>query len=217
MRRVIQPSFFITSHFISFPADASPIGPLLEPTLALYCPIGKHFTECVCVLQDLLGVCRGRRVCHRCNCPRASPSYKCRGPCAGCCAVGSRRMGYIWQRSVHAIHLVERSITSSVAANSLQLSRNPLHFSSSSSAGSRPFSADEEDDEPEPSSSYPPQMTFALLGPQAGRSLLSTPSRRNGPASKLQLFFEAIVNTASPDAPPEQNAARPRLVYIRGN
>ncbi|KAJ7109306.1 hypothetical protein C8R44DRAFT_802169 [Mycena epipterygia] len=161
-------------------AYASPIGPLLEPTLALYCPIegGEYVIDATV-----------RELARRTN------------------------------AEVLVLDAVQLAAgewgTFGKAANSLQLSRNPLHFSSSSSPGSRPFSADEEDEEPEPSSSYPPQMTFALLGPQSGRSLLSAPSRRNGPPSKLQLFFEAIVNTASPDAQAEQNVARPRLVYIR--
>jgi hypothetical protein len=112
---------------------------------------------------------------------------------------------------------VAQSITPPVAANSLQLPRNPLHFRATQASNSRPFFPDEEDDDSESSSSSfsPTQMTLTLLNAQSGRSLVTSPSRRTAPPSKIQVFFETVVNTPSPDEQPEQKP-RPRLVYIRG-
>ncbi|KAJ7452486.1 hypothetical protein B0H11DRAFT_1742113 [Mycena galericulata] len=168
-----------TQHRATYP---SPIGPLLEPTLALYCPIegGEYVIDATV-----------RELARRTN------------------------------AEVLVLDAVQLAAGEwgafGKAANSLQLPRNPLHFRSSQPSTSRPFSPDEDDDDLEPSSSSsftPTQMTLTLLGPQPGRSLLATPSRRNGPPSKVKVFFETVVNTSSPDES-EANRARPRLVYIR--
>ncbi|KAJ7709967.1 hypothetical protein B0H17DRAFT_1030021 [Mycena rosella] len=152
---------------------ASPIGPLLEPTLALYCPIegGEYVIDAT--VREL-----------------------------------ARRT----DAEVLVLDAVQLAAGEwgafGKAANSLQLSRNPLHFHS---AHPRPVAPDEEDDDPEPSSApfNPGQLTLTLLSPP-GRSV---PSRRNGPPSKLQLFFEAVVNTSSSEE--QSDRPRPRLVYIR--
>ncbi|KAJ7470702.1 hypothetical protein FB451DRAFT_1352208 [Mycena latifolia] len=168
-----------TQHRAAYP---SPIGPLLEPTLALYCPIegGQYVIDAT--VQELA-------------------------------------------RRTNAEVLVLDAVQLAAgewgafgkAANSLQLSRNPLHFRAASPTGSRPFAPDEDDDQPEPSasSSNPTQMTFAVIGPQSGRSFVAPQLRRNGPPSKPQLFFDAVVNTPSTQEHSEPNRPRPRLVYIR--
>ncbi|KAJ7156035.1 hypothetical protein C8R43DRAFT_998942 [Mycena crocata] len=158
---------------------ASPIGPLLEPTLALYCPIegGEYVIDAT--VREL-----------------------------------ARRT----DAEVLVLDAVQLAAGEwgafGKAANSLQLPRNPLHFHSS---GSRSFAQDEDDEDSEPSSSSftPTQMTLTLLNPQSGRSLLAAPARRNGPPSKIQVFFETVVNTPSPDEQTEASRPRPRLVYIR--
>ncbi|KAJ6630739.1 hypothetical protein B0H10DRAFT_1982677 [Mycena sp. CBHHK59/15] len=171
-----------TQHRATYP---SPIGPLLEPTLALYCPIegGEYVVDATV-----------RELARRTN------------------------------AEVLVLDAVQLAAGEwgafGKAANSLQLPRNPLHFRSShpsSASNSRPFSPDEDDDESELASSpfSPTQMTLTLLSPQSGRALLTSPSRRNGPPSKIKVFFETVVNTPSPDEQPEQTGARPRLVYIR--
>ncbi|KAJ7097985.1 hypothetical protein B0H15DRAFT_636081 [Mycena belliarum] len=161
-------------------AYTSPIGPLLEPTLALYCPIeGGQY-----VIDETV-----RELARRTNAEVLV---------LDAAQLAAGEWGAFGK-----------------AANSLQLPRNPLHFRSANPTNSRPFSAEEDDDNSESSSSSPAQMTFALIGSQSTRSFAAPPSRRSGPPSKLQLFFEAVVNTPSPEDQPETTRPIPRLVYIR--
>ncbi|KAJ7685125.1 hypothetical protein DFH06DRAFT_30466 [Mycena polygramma] len=168
-----------TQHRATYPSPLGP--PLLEPTLALYCPIegGEYVIDATV-----------RELARRTN------------------------------AEVLVLDAVQLAAGEwgafGKAANSLQLPRNPLHFRASQPSNSRPFLPDEEEDDAEASSSAfsPTQMTLTLLNAQSGRSLLTSPSRRNGPPSKIQVFFEAVVNTMSPHEPAEQTP-RPRLVYIR--
>ncbi|KAJ7172539.1 hypothetical protein C8R46DRAFT_153853 [Mycena filopes] len=159
---------------------ASPLGPLLEPTLALYCPIegGEYVIDAT--VRELA-------------------------------------------RRTDAEVLVLDSVQLAAgewgsfgkAANSLQLPRNPLHFRSSPSSHSRPSMPDEDEDDMDGPSPFSPQMTLTLLNPPSGRAILASGSPRNkGPPSKIEVFFETIVNTPSPD---EQSPLkpRPRLIYIR--
>ncbi|KAJ6547501.1 hypothetical protein B0H19DRAFT_1212058 [Mycena capillaripes] len=167
-----------TQHRATYP---SPLGPLVEPTLALYCPIegGEYVIDATV-----------RELARRTN------------------------------AEVLVLDTVQLAAGEwgafGKAANSLQLPRNPLHFRASQPSNSRTFFPDEEDEDAEPSSSSfsPTQMTLTLLNAQSGRSLLSSPSRRNAPPSKIQVFFETVVNTPSPQEQPEQKP-RPRLIYIR--
>ncbi|KAF8212302.1 hypothetical protein K438DRAFT_1663065 [Mycena galopus ATCC 62051] len=157
-----------------------PLGPLVEPTLALYCPIegGEYVIDAT--VREL-----GRRT-------NAEVLV------------------------LDAAHLAAGEWGAfGKAANSLQLPRNPLHFRAPQPSTSRTF-PEEEDVDSESSSLYnPPQMTVTVLNPAApfGRSTVSSPSRRTGPPSKIQVFFDTVVNTQSPDES-EQNL-RPRLIYIR--
>ncbi|KAF7363385.1 AAA domain-containing protein [Mycena sanguinolenta] len=100
------------------------------------------------------------------------------------------------------------------AANSLQLPRNPLHFRAPQPSNSRPSSHEEEEEDFEqPSMPFsPPQMTLTVLNPTmtSGRVVSA---RRSGPPSKIEVFFETLVNTPSPDE--SEQTPRPRLIYIR--
>ncbi|KAJ6502610.1 hypothetical protein C8R45DRAFT_1191925 [Mycena sanguinolenta] len=100
------------------------------------------------------------------------------------------------------------------AANSLQLPRNPLHFRAPQPSNSRPSSNEEEEEDSEQSSIpfSPPQMTLTVLNPATPSGRVVS-ARRSGPPSKIEIFFETLVNTPSPDES-EQNP-RPRLIYIR--
>ncbi|KAJ7905429.1 hypothetical protein B0H14DRAFT_2660239 [Mycena olivaceomarginata] len=160
----------------------SPLDPLVEPTLALYCPIegGEYVIDATV-----------RELARRTNAEVLV---------------------------LDAVHLAAGEWGAfGKAANSLQLPRNPLHFRASQPSHSRPFFPEEdEEDSDQPSGSFTPsQMTFMLLtnAAQSGRSLSSSQSRRSGPPTKIQVFFETIVNAVAPDEPePKQ---RPRLIYIR--
>ncbi|KAJ7046720.1 hypothetical protein C8F04DRAFT_207153 [Mycena alexandri] len=165
-----------TQHRAAF---ASPLGPMLEPTLALYCPIegGEYIIDATV-----------RELARRTN------------------------------AEVLVLDTVQLAAgewgTFGKAANSLQLPRNPLHFRSAPPPNSRPFAPDEDEDEMDGSSSFSPaSMTLTLLNPQRREAILGPTARGKGPPSKIEGFFETVVN-ASPD---EQSPAkpRPRLVYIR--
>ncbi|KAL0570823.1 hypothetical protein V5O48_011138 [Marasmius crinis-equi] len=109
------------------------------------------------------------------------------------------------------------------AATSLQLPRNPLHFSSSSLPSPQqtqppPTSAHEDDDEP--ASSYPPvpqqmMLTFLAPGGGPGPAVVAPPSKRAAPASKVKVFFDALVNMKPKDPSHSTSAGKPRLIYIR--
>ena len=111
----------------------------------------------------------------------------------------------------------------SIAANSLQLPRNPLHFPSPQSQSSRSIAVDEYDDGDVPSHMVtPPQMTLTVMTPFStqGRALMAPSPRRNPTPSKAKIFFDELVNVpnkqsdvgdvCSPTAP-----AKPRIIYIR--
>ncbi|KAJ7273650.1 hypothetical protein B0H12DRAFT_1285592 [Mycena haematopus] len=156
-----------------------PLGALVEPTLALYCPIegGDYVIDATV-----------RELARRTNAEVLV---------------------------LDAAHLAAGEWGAfGKAANSLQLLRNPLHFRASQP--SRPsFTEEEEEDFEQSSASFPPpQMTLTVLNPTApsGR-VVSSSARRNGPPSKIEVFFEALVNTPSPDE--SEHNPRPRLIYIR--
>ncbi|KAH7915013.1 hypothetical protein BJ138DRAFT_1123072 [Hygrophoropsis aurantiaca] len=105
------------------------------------------------------------------------------------------------------------------AANSLQLPRNPLHFSTPSLQRGPPksFAMDDDDDnDMMPSMSMPSQMTLHVLTPTSSRRVL-TASSSSGTPSRIKSFFDALINLPSPDADAANNIIprRPRLVYIR--
>ena len=111
-----------------------------------------------------------------------------------------------------------------LAANAIQLPRNPLHYhpppppTFTSRRQSR--NGDEEDDT-DPSSYVPSlgiaQMTLHVLAPAVasrGRQPpLFTTSRTAPPPNRIKAFFDDLVNIPSPDSP--RQCSRPRLVYIR--
>ncbi|KAK1232946.1 hypothetical protein PQX77_003860 [Marasmius sp. AFHP31] len=112
------------------------------------------------------------------------------------------------------------------AATSLQLPRNPLHFSSSSSVPStvnqsrQPSTSTHDEDEDLPSS-YPPilpqqmMLTFLAPGGGAGPAVVAPSSKRTAPASKVKVFFDALVNIKPKDTSQSTSAGTPRLIYIR--
>lgn len=78
----------------------------------------------------------------------------------------------------------------------------------------------DEDDESDTSSFFaqPRQMTLTVMTPPAiqGRTILASSPRRNSPPSKIKVFFDTLINSASKatqlDTPPK---GRPRIVYVR--
>ncbi|KAF5357974.1 hypothetical protein D9756_001639 [Leucocoprinus leucothites] len=106
------------------------------------------------------------------------------------------------------------------AANSLQLPRNPLHFSSiTGRSSSRRDDMDDDEDLGSHMFPQPQQMTLTLMAPALqGRGIVSSsPRRTSTPPSKIKVFFDALVNTPSAKEESSSTAKtdRPRLVYIR--
>ncbi|KAG5646663.1 hypothetical protein DXG03_002653 [Asterophora parasitica] len=104
-----------------------------------------------------------------------------------------------------------------VAANSLALPRNPLHFPSSPapSKSHASQSALVDDDEDGDTGVFsPPKISLALMTPPAmqGRIISSTP-RRAPPPSRVKVFFDTLINT--PSKAETATSKRPRLIYIR--
>ncbi|KAH7923865.1 AAA-domain-containing protein [Leucogyrophana mollusca] len=165
-------------------AYQSPAGPLLEPTLALYCPLegGDYILDGT--VKEL-----------------------------------ARRTG----SEVIVIDAVQLAAGEcghfGRAANSLQLPRNPLHFSPPSPAQRGPaksFPMEDDDDDMMPSMSMPSQMTLHVLTPASSRRVIATPSSSSTP-SRIKAFFDALVNFPSPasDSTGKTTPRRPRLIYIR--
>lgn len=112
------------------------------------------------------------------------------------------------------------------AANCLQLPKNPLHFPSTSpsppSNRNSSMTEDENDSDEDFEFSPPQQMTLTLLAPSSsqGRALLASSPRRNAIPSKAKVFFDAVINTPSPNPDTDEDSSslarnRPRIVYIR--
>ncbi|KAG5353982.1 hypothetical protein C0989_011470 [Termitomyces sp. Mn162] len=110
-----------------------------------------------------------------------------------------------------------------LAANSLSLPRNPLHFPSSPVSSRTPSSRSQPDEDEEPDIGFmpPPKISLALMTPPPpsiqGRAIITSSSRRTAPPSKVKVFFDALVNTPSKvdDSVPASSKPRPRLIYIR--
>jgi hypothetical protein len=111
------------------------------------------------------------------------------------------------------------------AASALNLPNNPLHFSappspSSESSNDRDSSErTEEEDSPFvfPSAGRMSVTIPKALSPFSGRSLITQVSRKPT-ASKLDVFFETLVNLPIPKAAEtasSEGSSRPRLIYIR--
>ncbi|KAF9483922.1 AAA-domain-containing protein [Pholiota conissans] len=110
------------------------------------------------------------------------------------------------------------------AASALNLPNNPLHFSAPptpSAESSNDQGASEEADEGDSPFMFTPsgRMSVSLpkgLSPFLGRSLISQMSRKSSP-SKLDAFFETLVNMPIPTAESagSENKPRPRLIFIR--
>jgi len=100
------------------------------------------------------------------------------------------------------------------AANSLSLPRNPLHFPSAVIPPSPPNSHPEEEEDFDMPFPMARKMTFTVI-PQPllhARTILSSPSRRDDPPSKIKVFFDTLVNLPSD---PTSSNGRPRLIYVR--
>ncbi|KAF9246215.1 hypothetical protein BU15DRAFT_39512 [Melanogaster broomeanus] len=109
------------------------------------------------------------------------------------------------------------------AANAIQFPRNPLHYHPhpTPSTSRHPSSVSEDNDDP--ARGHLPhmgisQMTLHFLAPMAtfrGRppSILA-PSRSAPSPSRIQSFFDDLINMPSPSSKPSQHI-RPRLIYIR--
>ncbi|ESK96837.1 hypothetical protein Moror_6415 [Moniliophthora roreri MCA 2997] len=162
---------------------SSPLGPPVEPSLGLYCPIegGEYVIDAT--VKEL-----------------------------------ARRTG----AEVIVLDAVQLAAGEwgefGPAANSLQLPRNPLHFASSSSNSRSTAPVDEDDESALPFSS-PTKMMLTFLSPStsAGPSVVASSSRRTVPASKIKVFFDALVNIQVKNTEPKPSAGRspPRLIYIR--
>lgn len=111
------------------------------------------------------------------------------------------------------------------AASALYLPSNPLHFSAPptpSSESSSDRDSSERPDEEDSPFVFPStgRMSLTLpkgLSPFSGRSLITQVSRKPT-ASKLDVFFETLVNLPIPkaaEAASSEDSLRPRLIYIR--
>jgi hypothetical protein len=105
-----------------------------------------------------------------------------------------------------------------LAASSIQLSRNPLHFplsvQPSRSAHHPAGIEDDDDDDDEPQMPIAGQMTVHVLTPP-GRARGYT-SRGNSTQSKVKLFFSELINISGHSDPLAKSAPRkPRIIYVR--
>ncbi|KAK7043596.1 hypothetical protein VNI00_008207 [Paramarasmius palmivorus] len=161
---------------------SSPLGPPIEPSLGLFCPIegGEYVIDAT--VKEL-----------------------------------ARRTG----AEVLVLDAVQLAAGEwgqfGPAANSLQLPRNPLHFASASSSTPRaPPSAEDDDDLP---FGNPTKMMLTFFSPSmsSGPSMVASSSRRTVPASKVKVFFDALVNIQpkEPESKPSASRSPPRLIYIR--
>ena len=111
-----------------------------------------------------------------------------------------------------------------IAANSLQLPLNPLHFSSSSPPAPpsprSPLVEEEDSSENTAPILTPSQMTLTLMPStnMQGRTIMAA-SRRTAPPSRVKVFFDTLVNLPSKQDSSENLSlplrSRPRLIYIR--
>ncbi|KAJ3513651.1 hypothetical protein NLJ89_g2831 [Agrocybe chaxingu] len=115
------------------------------------------------------------------------------------------------------------------AANALELPRNPLHLSAPlpppAEATRQVPRRDHEEDEDDSPFAYSPPSRMSISLPKAftslqGRAIVSSSSRKSISPSKLDLFFESLVNMRFPShnidgAPYPVVKNRPRLIYIR--
>ncbi|KAF9052950.1 hypothetical protein BJ165DRAFT_1339470 [Panaeolus papilionaceus] len=106
------------------------------------------------------------------------------------------------------------------AAQCLTLPKNPLHVSSptpTTSESPRPVHQQEEEEEEGIPFMFPSSARMSISIPKGAsslqsRALLTPSSRRTAPPSKLEVFFDALVNTRSSLSETE---TVPRLIYIR--
>ncbi|GBE81988.1 predicted protein [Sparassis crispa] len=174
---------------------SSPVGPLVEPTFALYCPIegGDYYIDQT--VRELAGQ-TGAEVLVLDAVQLAAGESGHFGKAAS-----------VLQIPNNPLHFPSSS-TSSPASN----------------ARAMPIPEDDEFDDPTqfiPTQ----HMTLHVLAPITSRSraLLASPARSN-PMSKLKAFFDDLVNLSSesrtldvsPDfSPPSPPPRRPRIVYVR--
>ncbi|KIM49201.1 hypothetical protein M413DRAFT_438366 [Hebeloma cylindrosporum] len=112
------------------------------------------------------------------------------------------------------------------AAASLNLPNNPLHFvfpslPPSQQGRSNPSSTDQDDHGSPFMFAAPTQMSISIpkvLSSIQGRTLITPTSRKTPAPSKLESFFETLVNMPFPKLADTSTTAmknRPRLIYIR--
>ncbi|KAG7092332.1 hypothetical protein E1B28_008693 [Marasmius oreades] len=180
---------------------ASPLGPPIEPSLGLYCPIeGGEYVIDATVKE--LATRTGAEVLILDSVQLAAGEWGDFGP---------------GMNSVNIDLLACLKCTE--AAMSLQLPRNPLHFSSSSLPPSaRPPLTPPPDEDDEHTSPFPslPLLTFMAPAGSSSPSVLASSSKRAVPASKVKVFFDALVNMKPKDPELQSTSTgKPRLVYIR--
>jgi len=119
------------------------------------------------------------------------------------------------------------------AASSLNLPNNPLHFLAPSMPQTTERSGKamdkerrefEDEDEEMPFMLTPARMSLSIpknLSPTSSRSLISPSSRKVASPTKLDIFFESVVNMPissedkTEDTPSKSAKGRPRIIYIR--
>ncbi|CAA7271773.1 unnamed protein product [Cyclocybe aegerita] len=115
------------------------------------------------------------------------------------------------------------------AATALELPRNPLHLSAPSlppaEATRQAPRRDREEDEDDSPFAYSPPSRMSISLPKAftslqGRAIMPSSTRKSISPSKLDVFFENLVNMPFPShnidgAPYPVAKNRPRLIYIR--
>ncbi|CAE6500388.1 unnamed protein product [Rhizoctonia solani] len=192
--------------------------PLVEPTLALYCPIEGGDYVIDDTIKELAGRVNGDVIVID----------------AAHLAAGEH--GSFGKGMSHVLFHYSPVTDLYSAASILKFPHNPLHFPSTGSPISRPVSEDPDtddddlDDDDEPESTFH-RVTFGNVSAVAipARSLrmrgsnpllpssTSSGSGRDVPMgqSELKSFFESIINAPAPSSGSPSIQPRPRIIYLR--
>ncbi len=192
-----------TQHRATYP---TPLGSPIEPTLGLFCPIeGGEYVIDATVRE--LALRTGAEVLVLDTVQLAAGEW-----------------GHFGKGSSSPFLHKPSCLITMIAANSLQLPLNPLHFSSSAPppppSPRSPVVEEEDSSENTAQILTPSQMTLTLMPGTSmqGRTIMAA-SRRTAPPSRIKVFFDTLVNLQSKQDSSENISlplrSRPRLIYIR--
>lgn len=192
-------------------AYAAPGDSLVEPTLALYCPIeGGDYVIDETVRE--LGRRTGAEVVV------LDAVHLAAGEC-----------GHFGKGAFHLQFLscMVPNIIFHSAASVLQFTSHPLHFTSPPSRlgpahGSQQAVEEEEDEDDDESPFVSSRVTLQLVAPSTvarpGRTVVTTSRRPSSSLPKVKAFFEELINIPAPlpeGSEPTTSRRVPRMIYIR--